>query len=182
VRGQGARLSDDHTPAEPIVAVATFEELFRSNYQGVVGLIAALCGSRAVAEELAQEAFVRAFRRWDRIAAYDRPDAWVRRVAVNLAVSSARRTAAEARAMARVRRLSRRGAEELTAADDEFWRAVRRLPRRQAQCIALRYLEDRSIDDIAAILAVDTATVRVHLHRGRLALAGDLGADADGDA
>ena len=58
MRGEGARLSDDHTPTASIVAVPTFEDFFRSNYHGVVGLVAALCGRRAVAEELAQEAFV----------------------------------------------------------------------------------------------------------------------------
>ena len=54
---------------------------------------------------------------------------------------------------------------------EAFWRAVRRLPTRQAQAIALHYLEDRSVKDIAIILECAEATVKVHLHRGRQALA-----------
>jgi RNA polymerase sigma-70 factor (ECF subfamily) len=59
--------------------------------------------------------------------------------------------------------------------DDEFWSAVRGLPARQAQAVALHYLEDRSVADIAAVLGCAEATVKVHLHRGRLALARTLG-------
>ncbi len=59
-------------------------------------------------------------------------------------------------------------------ADPAFWDAVRRLPRRQAQCVALHYLEDRSVADIARVLGIGEATVRVHLHRGRSTLAAAL--------
>jgi RNA polymerase sigma-70 factor, ECF subfamily len=58
---------------------------------------------------------------------------------------------------------------------DDFWRAVRRLPTRQSQAIALHYLEDRSVKDIAVVLECAEATVKVHLHRGRQALAAALG-------
>jgi RNA polymerase sigma-70 factor (ECF subfamily) len=168
--------------SEPVVrAVPSFDVFFEDNYRDVVGLAATLCGRRHVAEELAQEAFVRAYRRWDRIVGFDKPDAWVRRVVVNLAVSSLRRTAAEARALAR---LSHRRTDvvELVTTDNEFWRAVRALPRRQAQCLALHYYEDRSIEEIADVLAIDVATVRVHLHHGRRTLAGRLGITEEDDA
>jgi RNA polymerase sigma factor (sigma-70 family) len=115
------------------------------------------------------------------VVGYDKPEAWVRRVVVNLAVSSLRRTAAEARALARIGR-RRRDVAELPAADDEFWRAVRSLPRRQAQCVALRYFDDHSIDEIAAILEVDPATVRVHLHNARKSLARRLGVPHEKDS
>jgi len=162
-------------------AVPSFDAFFDANYREVVGLAATLCGRRHVAEELAQEAFVRAYRRWDRIVGFEKPAAWVRRVVVNLAVSSLRRTAAEARALARLRQ-RRSDVVELTTTDDEFWRAVRALPRRQAQCLALRYYEDRSIDEIADVLAIEEATVRVHLHHGRRALAARLRIEEEDDA
>jgi DNA-directed RNA polymerase specialized sigma24 family protein len=71
---------------------------------------------------------------------------------------------------------------ELATTDSEFWRAVRALPRRQVQRLALRYYEERSIEEIADVLAVDAATVRVHLHHGRRALAGRLGITEEEDA
>jgi DNA-directed RNA polymerase specialized sigma24 family protein len=48
-----------------------------------VGLLHGLLGSRVVAEELAQETFLVAYREWDRISRLDNPRAWVRRVAIN---------------------------------------------------------------------------------------------------
>jgi RNA polymerase sigma factor (sigma-70 family) len=70
-------------------------------------------------------------------------------------------------------------AAELLAGDPPFWDAVRALPPRQAQCIALHYLEDRSVADIASVLGVAEPTVRVHLHHGRSALARCLGEPID---
>src|SRR6266545_6283676 len=81
---------------------APFDEFFRSEYRRVVGLATVLCGRLAIAEELAQDAFVSAYRRWDRVGAYDDPGAWVRRVVVNLATSSLRRRAREVRALTRL--------------------------------------------------------------------------------
>ena len=58
--------------------------------------------------------------------------------------------------------------------NEAFWEAVRRLPKRQAQCVALHYLEDRPIAEIAALLEIAEATVRGYLHHGRAALAVSL--------
>jgi RNA polymerase sigma-70 factor (ECF subfamily) len=63
---------------------------------------------------------------------------------------------------------------DLPSTDHEFWDAVRALPARQAQAIALHYLEDRPVAEIAEILGCAPATVKVHLHRGRRALADTL--------
>jgi RNA polymerase sigma-70 factor (ECF subfamily) len=167
---------DGTPPGEPLAG--GFDAFFASEYRAVVGLASVLCGRRTLGEEFAQEAFFRAFRHWDRISGYDDPGAWVRRVVANLATSSWRSRMREARAFGRVWR-RRDPVAELTAADDEFWAAVRALPARQAQCLALRYLEDRSIADIAAVLAIAEPTVRVHLHAGRRALAQRIGESQD---
>ncbi len=148
-----------------------FEEVYSDEYAAVVGLAYALSGSRSGAEDLAQEAFLAAHRNWDRISRYDQPGAWVRRVVVNLSVSAFRRRVAEARALARSALGDRMVLPDLDARDPEFWGAVRALPRRQAQVIALFYLEDRPIAEIAEILALTTGTVKRHLHDGRLTLA-----------
>ena len=158
----------------------SFDDFFRSEYTRVVGLAAVLCGRRAIAEELAQDAFIAAYRRWDRIAGYDDPAAWVRRVVVNLATSALRRRAREARALAQLA-LRRPPEAPPPAIEDEFWRAVRGLPRRQGQCVALHYLEDRSAAEIAAILQIAVPTVRVHLHAGRSTLAAQLGVELEED-
>jgi len=151
-----------------------FDRLYREEYAPLVRLAWTLTGRWAVAEELVQEAFLRAHRRWDTIGTYQRPGAWVRRVLLNLATSRARRSVAEANAL--IRMTGRRHDEEPpAAADPELWRAVRKLPRRQTQVLALYYVEDLPVTEVAEILGVAEGTVRATLHQARSALAGRLG-------
>lgn len=168
-------------PVDVAVAPLSFDEFFRAEYTRVVGLAAVLCGQRAIAEELAQDAFFAAYRHWDAVADYQDPAGWIRRVVVNFATSTLRRRAREARALTR---LAQRPVAESTALtiDGDFWQAVRALPRRQAQCIALHYLDDRSADEIAAILHIEPVTVRVHLHAARSTLAAKIGEALDEEA
>ena len=152
-------------------SLASFEDFYATEYSAVVGLAYGLSGSRWVAEDLAQEAFLAAHRDWDRIAAYEQPASWVRRVVANKSVSAFRRRLAEAKALGRVALGRQSAVAELSAEDVEFWRAVRALPRRQAQVVALHYLEDRPVADIAESLGIATGTVKKHLHDGRRELA-----------
>lgn len=177
VERRGA-VPDVAVAAVPAPAVA-FEAVYRAHWRPVVALVYGLSGSRAAAEELAQDAFVAAHRHWERVGGYDDPGAWVRRVAVNLAVSSLRRRAAEARALARLGGRRRPLPAELAPEDEAFWRAVRALPARQAQVVALHYVEDRPVAEIAAILEVAEGTVKAHLHRARAALAVALHEDVE---
>ncbi len=70
---------------------------------------------------------------------------------------------------------------ELPCEAEEFWSKVRRLPKRQAQVIALHYLEDRPVAEIAEILECSPNTVKVHLHKGRQKLADRLGIQMGGE-
>ena len=154
-------------------AVPDFESFYRAEYRQVVGLAYALSGSRIAAEDIAQDAFLAAHRQWDRVASYDKPEAWVRRVVANLSVSLFRTKAREAGAVARLKSRSSY-LPQMPAEDAHFWKAVRALPKRQAQAIALHYLEDRSVSEIAEVLECAEATVKVHLHKGRQRLARKL--------
>lgn len=158
--------------SQPVTEVAeAFETFYLREYRAVVGLAYALSGSRSGAEDLAQEAFLAAHRNWERIAGYEQPGAWVRRVVANMSVSAVRRRVAEAKAFARSAFGQPTEIPDLGAADPEFWEAVRALPRRQAQVVALFYLEDRPIAEVSDILGMSTGTVKRHLHDGRQALA-----------
>lgn len=163
--------SDPTVEASP----GSFEDFYMREYLPVVGLAYALSGSRWGAEDLAQEAFLAAHRDWHRISTYERPGAWVRRVVANLSVSGFRRRVAETKALARVALLRGEAVPDLAAADPEFWAAVRELPRRQAQVVALHYLEDRSVADVAGILDMTPGTVKRHLYDARQTLARRLG-------
>lgn len=160
----------------------SFESFYRREFRDVVGLAYVLSGSRVGAEDLAQEAFVAAHERWDRIGGYDKPGAWVRRVVSNKAVSAFRRRAAERSALARLAGQRSPGLPELEPEDEEFWQMVRDLPKRQAQTTALFYVEDRSVAEIAEILECSPSTAKVHLHRARQALAGKLGLEVSDES
>jgi RNA polymerase sigma-70 factor (ECF subfamily) len=157
----------------------SFEDFYTEEYSAIVALAYVLSGSRSGAEDLAQEAFLAAHRSWPRIAGYDQPGAWVRRVVVNLSVSAFRRRVAEARALARAAIGERTVLPDLGGPDDEFWAAVRALPRLQAQVVTLFYLEDRPIAEIAEVLGLRTGTVKGHLHDARLSLARRLREEVD---
>lgn len=149
----------------------TFRSFYRDNVRSVIALGVALTGDRGAAEDLSQEAFTRAYRDWDRIAGYDDPGAWVRRVVANLAVSRWRRLGAERRALTRL--VGRRDEQpgDLEPRDAELWAAVRRLPEPQAMALALHYVDDLPVAEIARVLDCAEGTAKSHLFRGRQRLA-----------
>ncbi len=171
-------MTDHHAHLRPVRALPNFEHFYRSEYRAVVGLAFALSGSRIAAEDIAQDAFIAAHKAWDRVGRYDKPEAWVRRVVSNLSVSLFRTKVREAKAIARMKSPSNY-LPHLPAEDAHFWRAVRNLPRRQAQAITLRYLEDRPVAEIAEILGCAEGTVKVHLHKGRETLSRKLGVSSE---
>lgn len=155
---------------------ASFEAFYRKEYRSVLGLGYVLTGNRNMAEDLAQDAFAEAHRRWAHVARYDKPGAWVRRVLVNKSRSRLRRIVSETRALDV---LGGRRAEviELPERSEGVWTAVRALPRRQAQAIALRYWDGLSIGEIAEVLSCGSETVRTHLKRAKRTLATELAAE-----
>lgn len=171
------------------VADDEFEQLVQREWHAVLAVAVALVGHDGAAEELTQEGFVSAHRRWSHVGTLERPGAWVRRVVINRSVSHLRRRAAERRALARVGgdRSGRDSADGGTAAlhrsaldaDHELWARVRALPRRQAQVVVLRHVDGLSTGEIAEVLGCAEATVRVHLHRALATLRAHLAVGAD---
>jgi RNA polymerase sigma factor (sigma-70 family) len=151
----------------------TFDEFYRREHRQVLGLAFVLTGNQWVAEDTAQDAFTAAFRRWQSIVAYDSPSAWIRRVTCNRAASALRRRVREAKALIRLAGRTQTHIE-LDEGDEAFWQAVRRLPPRQAQAVALYYLEDYSVREISEVLDCSEGTVKTHLSRARNAVARQL--------
>ena len=121
----GAALVDD--------ALAPLEELYRSEYAGAVGLAVLLTGDPMVAEELAQEAFVRIA---PRLADADRPGAYLRQTLVNLCRDAGRRTATVRRHPSAAPGVS--PAPALPADQSAEWKALQRLPAPQRHALVLR--------------------------------------------
>ncbi|HUA40793.1 MAG TPA: sigma-70 family RNA polymerase sigma factor [Streptosporangiaceae bacterium] len=146
-----------------------FEEFYLANYGRTVAIAAAVLGSRLEAEDVAQEAFTRALARWSRLSRYELPEAWVRQVALRLAIDSGRRVRRTIRVtvkMAAQRHLPQPDAADslpFTALGD----ALKRLPPQQRQLVALYYLADMSVADIARESDVAVGTVKARLASAR---------------
>lgn len=146
-----------------------FASLFRSAYPGVVRTVFYIVQDRQVAEELAQDAFVELFTRWGRVGGYDRPDAWVRRVAIRRAQRARHRE--QRRAPLERRALAAAEVAELSAPDQAVLDAVRTLPRKQRAVVALFYLEDRPMEEIADLVGCSVSSGWSQLHTARRRLA-----------
>jgi RNA polymerase sigma-70 factor (ECF subfamily) len=162
--------------AQTRAASSSFEAFYSSQVRAVTALAYALTGNWTVAEDLAQEAFARAFRDWKRVETFTRRDSWVKTVAANLATSRVRRLAAEGRALTRLRsRGESADAAALPPDVEAFLAAVRSLPRRQAQAAVLRYVDDLPVAEVAKAMECSEGTVKAHLHGARRRLLAQLG-------
>lgn len=163
--------------ASQVPFLEDFDSFYSRELRSVVGLAFVLSGSRSGAEDLAQEAFLAAYKHWDRVGLHDSPGAWVRKVVSNRAVSGFRRRRSEARALVRFGG-SGYVVPEMSPDAVAMWAAVRKLPTRQAQVIALRYYDRSSIAATARILDCSENTVKTHQQRALRALEAQL---AEGD-
>jgi RNA polymerase sigma factor (sigma-70 family) len=150
-------------------------ELFRTEGSSLVRLARLFVDDRDAAEDIVQEAFLRLARHAGRIESRDRAPAYLRSIVLNLARDHNRR------GLVSLRHQAARGREVDVAEDsgDALVRsedhrrvidAVRRLPVRQRDCVALRYFEGSSIETIAATLGVSVNSVKTHLKRALVAL------------
>jgi RNA polymerase sigma-70 factor (ECF subfamily) len=145
-----------------------FEDFYLASYPRLVGQLTVVTGSLEDAEDAVQEAFARASTRWARLRAYEAPEAWVRRVALNLATSGLRRAR---RQLAAQVRLGVPAAEPAPTTDRLAVQAgLRRLPPRYRQVLVLYYGADLPVEEVARQLRLPTGTVKSRLARARGAL------------
>lgn len=149
---------------------AAFTTFFQHEYPALVRTLVLVVYDRELARDVAQDAFVQLYARWGRISQYDRPEAWVRRVGIRMAVRAGKRERARPQLE-----------HELDFAtmpkpvDVDVVRAIEKLPASQRAAVALFYLEDRSVADVADVLGCSQVTAKVHLYRARKRLAELLG-------
>lgn len=162
-----------------------FERFFHAQAPSVAATVFRVVGDAAVAEELTQEAFFQTALRWRRLRRYDRPGAWVRRVAIRDAVRASRREQRYDRrqpveAAANQRSLNGWSTED-GLSDGRLWSAVLALPGKQRAAVALYYLDDRPTAEVAELVGCSEATVRSHLRAARRRLADLLSEHDEGE-
>jgi len=153
-----------------------FAEFYAAAWDDCLRIVVVTVGNRALGEDLVAEAFTRAWASWRKVRGLAEPRAWVIRCALNAHVSWWRRH----------RREVALGSHDATATtsqdpglDSSLVAALRRLPVRQRQVIALRLLLDLDTATTAEMLGMSGSTVRSHLHRAVTALRRDIPARDD---
>jgi RNA polymerase sigma-70 factor (ECF subfamily) len=162
-----------------------FDRLYEQHVATMIGQVTVLTGDVGAAQDAVQEAWIKAWLRWDKVSAYDNPVAWVRKVAMNTAVSRWRRTR-------RVVGLSAspgapapgdREIDDDSSLDPgqlvDLKRAIASLPAISRRVVVLHYLVDLSVDEIAAELGIPAGTVKSRLSRSRDRLASYLNTDEE---
>jgi len=153
---------------------ADFDAFYQATARRVVLYLFAVCGDLADAQDIAQEAYARAWQHWPKVASYENPEGWVRAVAWRLAANRWRGVRRWWAAQARM------GPPAVVTASPSPDRvaivaALQRLPAAQRQAVALHYLLDMSVSDIALSTGAPAGTIKARLSRARTALAGLLG-------
>lgn len=143
------------------------QKIYATSYRRLLGQLIGVTGSVAEAEDVVQEAFVRGLDRPRQLLGADNPEAWLRTVAVNLARSRWRRAQ-------RLIGLAPRLVEEPRGGDIDghmvLLQALNELSAGQREVIALHYLADLTVEQVAETLGLPTGTVKARLSRGRTTL------------
>ncbi len=154
-----------------------FEAFYTATYDRLVGQLLVVVGGLEEAEDVVQEAFVRACGRWSHVRDYQVPEAWVRRVALNLASSGLRR--ARRRAALLVRLGPAVDVPALSVDAVALARTLRKLPLRGREALVLHHVVGLSVQEIAGELGVPVGTVTARLSRARARLARLLAAEGE---
>jgi RNA polymerase sigma-70 factor (sigma-E family) len=150
---------------------AEFADFFQASWEPCLRAVLAVAGSPELAEDQVAEAFAKAWASWRKVRRHPAPRAWVVRTALNTGASWWRRRSRELPL----------ADHDLTDPSDlggdldaSLLTALRRLPPRQREVIALRIFLDLDNDTIARQLGIEAGTVRMHLSRGVMALRREL--------
>lgn len=140
-----------------------FDQFYQDTAKRIYALTFLLVGQAG--EDLAAEAFARALAHWSTVAATKSPEAWVRRVAVNLGISLLRRRSREWEFI-RTKRVSQ--SHSLGGEDDRLTiqQALERLSPKQRAAVALRYYGDLPVKELARQLRCTPSSADTHLRRG----------------
>ena len=149
-----------------------FDAFYAAQFRRLTSQLAAYLGDLAEAQDVVQEAFTRAWPRWETISRYDDPAGWVRRVAWNLATSRWRRLRAATLFASQQRH---EVVPDLSPDWVDVSRALATLTPHHRRAVVLHYIGGLSVAEIALECQVSPNTVKSWLHRGRAALAGVLG-------
>jgi RNA polymerase sigma-70 factor (ECF subfamily) len=158
-------------------AEQAFERLVPAYRRRVIGLAYSVLRDRAAAEDLAQEVFVKLWRALPRYDGRARLSTWIYAITRNAAISALRtrrRSVSLSDPAVLAEAENREAAPDPALGDSALWRHVDALPEKQRQAVILYYQDERTVDEVAAMMGMPVNTVKTHLHRARAILAAAL--------
>jgi RNA polymerase sigma-70 factor (ECF subfamily) len=153
-------------PAEADAA-DTLDMLFRAHYARLVRALTLVSGSREAAADAVQEAFVKAHLHWSRIRRYDDPVGWIRRIAINRLRDDHRRSIRKQRAVDRLAAEPVTMDTHDTTHDADLQWMLAQLPNQQRLALALFYVDELTVAEVARAMRLSDGAVKFHLHQGR---------------
>jgi RNA polymerase sigma-70 factor (ECF subfamily) len=153
----------------PSLTYACPEDLFEREYERLVEALTIAAGSRDVAADAVQEAFARLVRGWERLATYEDPAGWVRRVALNRIRDYHRSLWRQARLRLKIEE-QKRVPRGIPTTDDRLRARVEALPFKQRTALGLYYMDHLTTREVADAMRVSEGTVKQHLFRARQTL------------
>jgi RNA polymerase sigma-70 factor (ECF subfamily) len=166
------------TQVEPILTASTtklastadFDAMFVESHSRLVRSLTLICGDAEVAADCVADAFERAYVRWRKVGRLDDPVGWIRRVAINRSRDSHRRLVRRDRAVERLSSRTDLLWEDMGPQDESLVSAVAALSPQQRTVVALHYLDDLPVAEVAIAMGLSEGAVKYHLHeaRGRL--------------
>lgn len=159
----------------------SFRQFVEGSWHRLLRTAYLLTGDHGAAEDLVQTALMRTYRHWSRIESYEAPEAYVRRVMVNVNISAWRRRKAVVHVVAEPPEPAATGAagdhQNAYAVRDELWRAVCAMSPRMRTAFVLRYFEDMTEAEVASVMGCAVGTVKSQIARGLTKLRSDMAAE-----
>jgi RNA polymerase sigma-70 factor (sigma-E family) len=152
--------------AEQMKDDEAFREFVTQRWSALVRTAFLLTGDHGRAEDLVQSTLERVHKHWNRVQRKELPDAYARRVMINLVISGSRRRRFRETSLEHVPEKLSPDAAHGIAERDEVWQALLRLPSRMRAVLVLRYFEDLSEAEAARVLGCGVGTVKSQSSRG----------------
>jgi RNA polymerase sigma-70 factor (sigma-E family) len=162
-----------------VAETVDFETFCMAQNTALLRMLTLYCGDREVARDLTQETLARAWVHWRRLRGMDRGDLWLRRVALNLAKSHFRHTKVERMAMTRMPWPEERTDDPDTAKSLAVREALAHLTHRQREAVVLRFMDDLSVEQTAAVMGCGVGTIKKLTARGLVSLREQLGMELE---
>lgn len=180
-----ARIPTAHTTSRALAATnvdAFVEAMYHEHGRGLVHMVRLFVDDRNAAEDLVQEAFIRLARSAHKIEDHRKAAAYLRSIVLNLARDHNRRGLVSLRHRLPLNDQEASTEDRVVLAErhQQVVDALRELPRRQRDCLILRYYDELGIDEIADTLGISRNSVKTHLTRGMRGLEAGL-TEADGE-